>query len=409
LDRRLVVKTVMKSITVAILGSFLFGVPCLAEVRSDLPDRQAGVRRDSEPVRKLRALYLAQPDFRKTMDEAFAGLQAQPDGSPNPWQGKKFDDLCDFFNEWYALLPVNRSPTADEFVYITRFSWFYYRNRAAQTIIGKEPGLSWTREFVEARGRFMDSRESTQSISQWLADPEIQIEQYIIPENGFQSFNQFFTRELKPGTRSIAGATDDAVLVAPTDCVLNMIEPLTPDTRIKTKPQQALNVKDLLNGSEYARFFETGTAMSCILLPSTYHHYHAAVSGEVVESKEDVGGNYWGNPDFYAFLSGGNFGYGFSYSIFERFRRGYFVIRTREFGHVAMVPVGLDTIGSVIFEEKFRNVKPGQHVPVYKGEKLGHFAYGGSLVILLFEKDVVSGIKVLQGQQIGIMERKKEK
>jgi len=69
--------------------------------------------------------------------------------------------------------------------------------------------------------------------------------------------------------------------------------------------------------------------------------------------------------------------------------------------------VGLDTIVSVMFEERFRNVNPGQRVPVNKGEKLGHFAYGGSLVILLFEKDVVSGIKVLQGQQIGIMERKK--
>jgi len=401
------VKAVMKSIAVAMLSCFLCGVPCLAEVRNDLPDPGVAARQDSEPVKKLRALYLAQPDFKKTMDEAFSSLQAQPDGSPNPWQGKKFDDLCNFFNEWYTLLPVNRSPAADEFVYITRFSWFYYRNRAAQTIVGKEPGLGWTREFVAARGRFMDSRESTKSISKWLSDPSIQIEQYVVPENGFQSFNQFFTRDLKPGTRTVAGATDDSVLVAPTDCVLNMIESLTPETRIKTKLQQSLNVKELLNGSDYARFFENGAALSCILLPATYHHYHAVASGEVVESDENVSGSYWGNPDFFAFLNNGNIGYGSSYSIFEHFRRGYFVIRTREFGHVAMVPVGLDTIGSVVFEEKFRNVTPGKRVPVNKGEKLGHFAYGGSLVILLFEKDVVSGIKVLQGQQIGIMERKK--
>ncbi len=400
-------KAVMKSIAVVMLSCFLFSGPCLAEVRSNLPERQAAARQDSGPVRKLRELYFAQPDFRKTMDEAFAGLQAQPDGSPNPWQGKKFDDLCDFFNEWYTLLPVNRSPASDEFVYITRFSWFYYRNKAAQTIVGNEPGLGWTREFAAARGKFMDSRESTQSIPQWLADPSIQIGQYVVPENGFQSFNQFFTRDLKPGTRTVAGATDDAVLAAPTDCVLNMIESLTPETRIKTKLQQALNVRELLNGSAYARYFENGTAMSCILLPATYHHYHAVVSGEVMESSEDVSGSYWGNPDFPAFLNNGNIGYGSGYSIFEHFRRGYFIIRTREFGHVAMVPVGLDTIGSVMFEEKFRNVKTGQRVPVNKGEKLGHFAYGGSLVILLFEKDVVSGIKVLQGQQIGLMERKK--
>jgi phosphatidylserine decarboxylase len=401
------VKAIMTGIVIAMLSCFLFAGPCRADLQSTLPGRQAAAKQDAEPVRKLRALYLAQPDFRKTMDAAFANLQDPPDGSRNPWQGKKFDDLCAFFNDWYALLPVNGSPTADEFVYITRFSWFYYKNKPAQQIVGQEPGLGWTREFVTARGRFLDSKESTRTIGQWLADPSIQIEQYVVPEGGFQSFNQFFTRDLKPGTRSIAGATDDAVLVAPTDCVLNMIEPIAPETRIKTKLQQALNVKELLNGSAYARFFETGTAISCILLPATYHHYHAVVSGEVMESNEDVAGSYWGNPDFPAFLNDGNIGYGASYSIFEHFRRGYFVIKTKEYGHVAMVPVGLDTIGSVLFEERFRKVKPGQPVPVSKGEKLGHFAYGGSLVILLFEKDVVSGIKVRQGEQIGIMEKKK--
>ena len=401
-------RSVMIGIAIGILSCLLSMVPCLAEVRSAIPDKRVIEKHDSEPVSKLRTLYLSHPDFRKTMESAFANIQDPPDGSLNPWKGKKFDDLCDFFNEWYTLLPVNKSPAADEFLYITKFSWFYYKNSPAQMIVGKEPGLGWTKEFVTARGRFLDSRESTQTIAQWIADPGIQIDQYVVPESGFQSFNQFFTRDLKPGTRSVAGATDDAVLVSPTDCVLNMIEPISPDTRIKTKLHQALNAKELLNGSAYARFFETGTAMSCILLPATYHHYHAVVSGEVVESNADVVGSYWGNPDFYGFLNAGNFGYGSSYSIFERFRRGYFVIKTKEYGHVAMVPVGLDTIGSVVFEEKFRDLKPGKRVPVSKGEKLGHFAYGGSLVILLFEKDVVSGVKVRQGQQIGIMEKKRD-
>ncbi len=39
---------------------------------------------------------------------------------------------------------------------------------------------------------------------------------------------------------------------------------------------------------------------------------------------------------------------------------------------------------------------------VTKGEKLGHFAYGGSLIILLFEKNRYNSLSVQQGQQIGI-------
>jgi phosphatidylserine decarboxylase len=97
-------------------------------------------------------------------------------------------------------------------------------------------------------------------------------------------------RALKPGIRPIASLDDDSVLVSPTDCVLNMINPLTPWANIRTKMNHKLNVKELLAGSAYARYFEHGTAMSCILLPTTYHHYHAVVSGQVVESHEDVAG-----------------------------------------------------------------------------------------------------------------------
>jgi len=395
-----------KGIAVALLGCCLGVYPCAGDVQGAMAEGSVVEKRDSEPVRKLRALYATDQGFKKAMDAAFASLQPLPDNSPNPWQGKSFDDLCAFFNQWHALLPVNNSPTADEMFYIFKFSWFYYRNRPAQMIVGQEPGLGWTRDFVASRGRFMDSKASTPTIARWMADPSIQIDQYIVPEGGFQSFNQFFTRRLKPGTRGVAGATDDTILVSPTDCVLNMIEPISPESRIRTKLNQALSVRELLNNSEYARYFDNGTAMSCILLPATYHHYHAVVSGNVVEAKEDVAGNYWGNPDFYDFFNAGNIGYGSSYSVFERFRRGYVVIETREFGHVAMVPVGLDTIGSVVFEERFKDVRPGKRVTVSKGERIGHFAYGGSLVILLFEKDVVSGIKVLQGEQIGIMNRK---
>jgi phosphatidylserine decarboxylase len=82
------------------------------------------------------------------------------------------------------------------------------------------------------------------------------------------------------------------------------------------------------------------------------------------------------------------------------------VIETSDYGYVAMIPVGLDTIGSVVFEDKFKQVTPEHPVPIYKGEKLGHFAYGGSLVITLIEQGI-SSIKVPQGQQIGVFRHKK--
>lgn len=371
---------------------------------------------DVTPVAELRKIYSTNTNFKKTLDDALSQVKSPYLGQENPWRGRSFDDFCQFFNDWYRLLPVNHidpdkpvfppGQKIDEFNYITIFAGFYFENEEAQKFLGEEPGLGWTREFVAARGKFLDSKQSKSTIPLWTSDSSIKNEEYIVPPDGYQSFNEFFTRNLKPGARTIASPTDDAVLVSPADCVLNMIQPMTPGAKIPTKFNQKLNVKQLLNNSEYAKYFENGTAISCVLLPNTYHHYHFVTSGTVVESNQDVAGQYWGMWNFPAFLNEGNFGYGQSWSVFEHFRRGYVVINTKEFGHVAMIPVGLDTIGSVVFEDKFKKIVSPGTVQVSKGEKLGHFAYGGSTVITLIEQGIKS-ITIPQGQQIGVFQSKK--
>jgi len=52
-----------------------------------------------------------------------------------------------------------------------------------------------------------------------------------------------------------------------------------------------------------------------------------------------------------------------------------------------------------------KNICAGKEVIVSKGEELGHFAYGGSLVILLFEKNRMTSLSVQQGQQIGTLNK----
>jgi phosphatidylserine decarboxylase len=67
---------------------------------------------------------------------------------------------------------------------------------------------------------------------------------------------------------------------------------------------------------------------------------------------------------------------------------------------VALIPVGLNTIGSVVLRE---NIKPG--VEVKRGyTELGNFYYGGSLNLLLFSKGMVSpAVQTRLGNQIGII------
>ena len=63
---------------------------------------------------------------------------------------------------------------------------------------------------------------------------------------------------------------------------------------------------------------------------------------------------------------------------FFQHRRGYFIFDTSEYGLVGMVTVGMFTISSIQFSKH-----KGENVD--KGDEIGHFAYGGSAILLFFE------------------------
>lgn len=86
------------------------------------------------------------------------------------------------------------------------------------------------------------------------------------------------------------------------------------------------------NNSKSAIRFVEGTAVSCILMPNTYHWYHAPVSGKIIESTDDVTDEYFGIKDFPDLLRKGDVGYGYDYSVFEHFRRGDLIIEGEKIG-----------------------------------------------------------------------------
>lgn len=353
---------------------------------------------DSPPVQNLKELYKTDKVFQTTIKAMFENLQDLPDGTRNPWRNKNINDLYSFLNEWFYFLP-NTHNGLDR---IVNFTMLYYQNPAGMKFILEEPGLSWANYFVEERGKFMDSQASAHIISEWLDDPSLNNDDFVMPLDGFKSFNEFFIRDLKPGTRPIDGVTDDSVLVSPADGIINMINnDLQLSTVIPTKGRMAMSLNELLDNSKYAEFFIGGTALALFLMPDNYHHYHAPVSGSVVESKELVGDRLFGMPDILDFINNGNVAYNKDYSVFENFRHGYFIIKTEKYGFIAVVPIGLQTVGSVVFEPKLKRIQNGTGEKIYKGEKLGHFAYGGSTVLLLFQKDKLNSLSVKQGQQIG--------
>ena len=344
--------------------------------------------------------------FADKYNAATANVNPIPEGTDpsvvHHWKNATVDDLCTFFRNWYAWNPDLNTGLE----YIQRFSWLYYENPAGLQFVSSDPGNLMTSYFVVLNGQKMDSPGSVALVEQWMQELGSKMDDYIIPSGGYPSFNEFFFRELKAGKRPISNLDDDAVVVSPADAIVNMInDNLSMDSKIPVKTQN-LNILQLLNNSLFAKHFEGGTAISCILMPNVYHRYHAPVAGMVVEAEEDVAGNYFGIADFPKLMHGGDVGYNYDYSVFEHFRRGYMIIETLKYGYVAMVPVGLNTIASVVFNQKFKKITNDKPVEITKGEEVGYFQYGGSLNILLFEKGCFPAVRIPQGQMIGTLNEK---
>ena len=353
---------------------------------------------ESPPAKSLLVLFNSNPEFVNQWNQTIENLHPMPDGSPNIWEGKTEEDLINFIDDWYYFLPSLH----DGLDKIYAFSMLYYKNKAGQEWILSETTIQWTLEFVQSRGDYMDSPDSLIGVKLLMNHPEIILDDYIIPDEGFTSFNDFFTKSLKAGKRPITKPSDDGVLVSPADGILQWINnDLTLDGHIPTKGEMALSLNALLENSDYAKQFVGGSALATFLMPDDYHHYHAPVSGSLVESREHVGKRLFGMNDFPAMLNKGNPGYNKPFSVIENFIHGYFIFKTENYGYVAMIPVGLHTVGSVTFENPLKEVNSDNPIYISKGERLGNFAYGGSTVLLLFEQGRLSSLSVRQGQQIG--------
>jgi len=436
----------------------------LREVRCDVVDEEMILRIIASPCgRSLAYLvreYCVNPAVPKALNAVVAGLKDPPPdyGIVNPWKGASNGGellrlLVDDFADWCVFLPEINGDQDNGLAHIQRFAWFYYQNEAGRDFVrGRDPlkpdkplkvGLKFVEDFNHQRGKYMWSPASTGRIEQWISDPRIEIEDYQKTKTEeYTSWNEFFAREIiideKTQTipsRPVTMPKRDYIVVSPTDCIMNplvqvLIEDLTVTRRYLENPLQydtVLDVKgipislaDLLEGvpEKYRKPFVHGTGLSCVLMPNTYHHFHSPVDGTIVHAAVLEQFGTYGYIDWPNWVpADGNVGRpGTDFSQFQVFERGVIVIEVKYAnlpegqrpkdepaeltGYVASIPVGLDTIGSVVLDG---DIQPGKQVK--RGyTRLGNFYYGGSLNILLFSEGLVTGaVQTRLGNQIGII------
>ena len=95
---------------------------------------------------------------------------------------------------------------------------------------------------------------------------------------GYRTFNEFFTRRLKPGLRTIDAREE--VAVCPVDGTVGQVGPIEYGTLIQAKGR-TYTLREFLVDEQDAADFEGGTFATLYLAPYNYHRIHVPFAGRI--------------------------------------------------------------------------------------------------------------------------------
>lgn len=213
-------------------------------------------------------------------------------------------------------------------------------------------------------GKFMDSSLSKIMISSFVKKNNIDLSIY--EKDKFDSFNDFFTRKIKKNKRPIPKSNN--YLLSPCDSKLTYLK-IDKNTTFNIK-NSTYTINSILKNDSLAKKYRNGAALIFRLSPDDYHRYMFICDGVITSNYEIKGTFHSVNPVSYK-----------NYEVFKENTRECTSIKTNDMGLVTYVEVGALLVGKI--ENK---VKSGM---VKKGLEKGYFKYGGSTIVLLFEKNKI--------------------
>ena len=202
--------------------------------------------------------------------------------------------------------------------------------------------------------------------------------------NAYLSFNDFFTRELKPGVRPISAEKN--AIVCPADGAVSQAGGIT-DGKIFQAKGKSFTATDLLGGdAERAAPFNDGVFTTIYLSPKDYHRLHMPLTGTLREMVHIPGRLFSVNTATTNSVPG----------LFARNERVATIFDT-DAGPMALILVGAIFVSSVetvwhgvVTPPSVTSVQSRQYgddAPILKiGEEMGRFNMG-STIIVLFGKD----------------------
>ncbi len=217
-------------------------------------------------------------------------------------------------------------------------------------------------------GRFLSSRISRLAVPYYIKKFHIDMADIEVPAGGFPSFNAFFIRK----RRHVGFDSAYDHLSSPCDGYLTIAD-ITEGTVFFVK-NTAFSLEDLLCDTELAAKFRGGSAFIFRLTPAEYHRYCYAADGNIVRGEKIPGKLHCVRPIALRNMP-----------VFVQNSREYQVIRTEHFGMMVHMEIGAMLVGKIRNDSGY--LKKGC---VRKGGGKGYFEFGGSTIVLLTQKGMIS-------------------
>lgn len=310
-------------------------------------------------------------------------------------------------------------------IYITLCAFYFVLDqapiKAQQTLISPTqiqngqpimtPLSNWIVQFATEMGNYMVTAASItpESYESFMRSAPYNLAECQFVENdptgGFKTFNDLFSRKVKVGTRPIWQPNDDTQIVFPADSTFDDYFSVDQNDEVLIK-NLPWKISDLLenNNMPSGVDFSGGSWMHAFLGPNDYHRQHAPISGNVIHASVIPGLTYLsvkvqpdesksGAPSYLSpnrLIAGGTGDVGSvdapdhaGYQFMQA--RGCIIMENDTLGYVAILPIGMAQVSSVVMEPSIANATPASPVHVNKGDPISYFQFGGSDIVMVFQ------------------------
>ncbi len=214
----------------------------------------------------------------------------------------------------------------------------------------------------------MSLRDSARRVFPFIVTYNLDVDEFAKSAFSYRTFNEFFTRALKPEARPIHAPGDDRIAVLPADGRHVAFANVDDADGFYVKGAK-FALGDLLQDPALAETFAGAAMVISRLCPVDYHRFHFPVAGVPGEDRLINGWLYSVSPVALRI----------NVRRLVQNKRRVTLIEDTAFGTVAMVEVGATNVGSIL-----ETYLAGRRVA--KGEEKGMFKFGGSCVITLFQR-----------------------